>query len=184
MPVRYHILYRGERLQGVTDAQLREGLAQLFKASDTVLDQLLSGRPQLVKRDCDVETAEHYREAMAKVGAVAILQVAEDRSALERTEADSLSLAEPGTPVLDSQERRERRPAAVSLPDSGLTLSPKGTDFSDCRRPETPPPNMDLSSLSLAPEGLPLTETRHGIDPTPAPPDTTHLSLVPEPPAD
>lgn len=232
MPERYQILYRGERLDGVSDAQLRDGLARLFKADDAVLDRLLSGRPQLLKRDCDRQTAEHYRQMMAKVGAIAILQRVEqgqeEDSAIPQESSGDLSLAEPGTPVLRPEERGapaaaaveapplevsapgtqladppsaapappdtshlsvaeagERLPgipgpAPVSVPDTGLALAPPGTDFSDCHIPGAPPLELDLSSLSLAPEGLPLTEADKRERHAQAPPDTTHLSLLPE----
>jgi hypothetical protein len=35
---------------------------------------------------------------------------------------------------------------------SGLELTPEGTDFSDCARPEVPTRELDLSGLDLAPE--------------------------------
>lgn len=228
MPERYQILYRGERLEGVSDAQLRRGLAQLFKADDALLDKLLSGRPQLLKRDCDRETASRYREAMARVGAVAILQRMAEPAASD--DSAGLRLAEVGTPVLRPEERAavsapsvippdlevaaagtrladssapapappdtsqlslaeagERipnlpGPPAAEVGDSGLSLSPEGTDFSDCRAPEGHPPAVDLSALSLAPEGEPLGTEADRRSAAPPAPDTAHLSLAPEPP--
>lgn len=229
MPERYQILYRGERLEGVSEMQLRRGLAQLFKADDVLLDKLLSGRPQLLKRDCDRETASRYREAMARVGAVAILQPMQPQAVHTGASAE-LSLTEAGTPVLRPEERGKPAepsvripeldvaaagtrltdapepappppdtsqlsvvdageniptlpgPPPAEIPDSGLSLTPEGTDFSDCRAPEAGAPQLDLSALSLAPEGEPvLTEAQRRTQAPPAP-DTTHLSLAPEPP--
>lgn len=228
MPERYQIVYRGERLEGVSDAQLRRGLAQLFKANDALLDKLLSGRPQLLKRDCDRDTASRYRDAMARVGAVAILQRIE-MPADDSDSAGGLSLTEAGTPVLRPEERPGPAEPGVSVPeldlaaagtplaepsapapappdtshlslaeagemlpnlpgsppaevaDSGLSLAQPGGDFSDCHAPDAEPPALDLSGLSLAPEGEPL-DTGDNRKPKSRTPDTTHLSLAPEPP--
>lgn len=178
---RYHVLYRGERLEGVSDAQLRAGLAQLFKASDAVLDKLLSGRPQLLKRDCDQETAERYREAMARIGAVAVVQAAEPTAGARATGPDDtpqqdtagLDLAAPGTPVLRPEERPGPPPADVEAPD--LDLAATGARLAEEAPPPPPPP--DTSHLGLDDPGAPIPRI-----PGPAPvavPDSD-LALAPE----
>ncbi len=70
-------------------------------------------------------------------------------------------------------------PAPVQVPDSGIALSPEGTDFSDCAGPEPIPPALDLDALNLAPSGADLLEAQYRKTDTAAAPDTGHLSLKP-----
>lgn len=173
----YHVLYRGERLEGVSDTQLRTGLAQLFKASDAVLDKLLSGRPQLLKRDCDRETAERYREAMARIGAIAVLQAVEPAATEPenpaRPDSAALDLAAPGTPVLRPEERPGPPAADVQAPD--LDLAATGSRLAE--EAPAPPAPPDTSHLGLEEPGAPIPQI-----PGPAPvtvPDSG-LTLAPE----
>jgi hypothetical protein len=67
---------------------------------------------------------------------------------------------------------------ATTVPDSEtLDLSPQGTDFSDCHAPEPEIPNLDLSAISLAPEGSEVLEEKDRNRPKPPPPATDHISL-------
>lgn len=146
MPERYHVLYCGERLDNITDAQLREGLARLFKADDSALDRLLSGRPQILRKDCERETAERYRDSMAKVGALARIQRVDVEPVAAASEA-GLSLAPPGTPVLRPEERRGIPDASVTAPE--LEIDAPGARLAAPAPPPPAPPNT--SHLSLAP---------------------------------
>ena len=58
---------------------------------------------------------------------------------------------------------------------SGISLSPEGTDFSDCHR-EVTAQAPDVSGISLSPEGSPMQDEDQRRD-TPAAPDTSHITL-------
>lgn len=58
-----------------------------------------------------------------------------------------------------------------------LSLSPEGTDFSDCRAPDPTGPEVDLSDLDLAPAGSDVLEARYRNKPPAPPPPTDHISL-------
>lgn len=84
-----------------------------------------------------------------------------------------LSMGEVGEdiPVLDSGVE----PLA---PDTdALTLSPEGTDFSDCAAPDPVPPAVDLSGIDLAPEGSDVLEEQYKHRETAAAPETGHIQL-------
>jgi len=65
-------------------------------------------------------------------------------------------------------------------PDTdAISLSPQGTDFSDCNPPDAPPPQLDLSAIDLAPEGTDvLTEDERKRKPHKPPPETDHINLA------
>ncbi|MEH6586533.1 MAG: hypothetical protein V7720_08235 [Halioglobus sp.] len=65
-----------------------------------------------------------------------------------------------------------------TVPDTeGLTLTPEGTDFSDCAAPQAQAPVLDLSGIDLAPQGSDVLEEAHRNKPKPPPPATDHISL-------
>jgi hypothetical protein len=65
-------------------------------------------------------------------------------------------------------------------PDTdAISLSPEGTDFSDCNPPDAPHPQLDLSAIDLAPEGTDvLTEDERKRRPHKPPPETGHINLA------
>lgn len=80
MSQRYNIYYTGQVLEGHAQADVREKLRKLFKADDATLDKLFSGKSQLLKRECDKETALKYKQAMEKAGARPIIKSAEQKA--------------------------------------------------------------------------------------------------------
>lgn len=84
-----------------------------------------------------------------------------------------LSVGEVGEdiPVLDT--------GVVPLsPDTdALSLSPEGTDFSDCAADDPTPPTLDLSAMDLAPEGSDVLEEEFRRKEEAAAPSTDHISL-------
>ena len=58
-----------------------------------------------------------------------------------------------------------------------LSLSPEGTDFSDCQAAPAEAPELDLSSLDVAPQGSDVLEEQYRKKPAEQAPDTDHISL-------
>jgi hypothetical protein len=67
-------------------------------------------------------------------------------------------------------------PAAVTI-SADLALEPEGGDLSDCAPPPPSVPAVDLSHLELAAVGADVLEEQYRKQETPAPPDTSRLSL-------
>ena len=60
---------------------------------------------------------------------------------------------------------------------SGISLSPDGTDFSDCAAPDSNAPALDLSGIDLAPAGTDVLEPKYRKKHDTPPPATDHLAL-------
>lgn len=60
---------------------------------------------------------------------------------------------------------------------SGIALSPANTDFSDCAPPAAAAPDLDLSSLDLAPSGADMLEEAYRPQEDAEAPATDHLEL-------
>lgn len=65
----YSIVFRGDILPGHQLAEVRQRMAQLFKLDDARLAAVFSGKPVVLKKDCDLATAEKMKAVLNKAGA-------------------------------------------------------------------------------------------------------------------
>lgn len=131
----FDIIFRGDIVFGHQLAEVKVRLQQLFKADAAKIDALFTGRPVPLKRNLDEATANKYRDALIKAGAM--VEVCP-------TASSPANAAPKPAPVA----RREPEPAHARW-----TLAPLGSDLLPAReRPATPAPvQVDISSLSLRP---------------------------------
>jgi len=187
MASRYNIYYAGEVLDGQQAGQVREKLRALFNANDAALDKLFSGTEQVVKRECDKDTALKYKQAMERAGARPVIRVVREAEAP----------AAPVTAAAPAAERKltaaERIAALASAPDvtiesaettppepeideeTGWQLEPVGADI--LRPEERSKPvvaDIDISALDVT-----AAAERLAPEPPPPPPapDTSHLDM-------
>jgi hypothetical protein len=112
---RYNVYYAGQLLEGREHIEVRANLGKLFNADEATLDKLFSGEIQLLKRDCDEATAEKYRGAMERAGALPILRaLAPDSAPPEEAAAQ-----QPAPPLSTPQEN----PAAMTAAEKIAALA-------------------------------------------------------------
>lgn len=154
----YDVFLTGKLTEGVAREQAAARMAQLFKAQPETMLGLLTGKPQLLKRGVDRDTALKYREALQRAGvevafrpqpqSAPVPAAAPAPAATAAEPAYSLSLAPPGSDVLSPAERARR----------------------------VEPPSIEVDHLSAAEAGAPLEELpRAGM--APELPDLDHLTL-------
>lgn len=202
---RYNIFYQGQCLPGFTQAEVRENLADLFKANGNVLDKLFSGLEQKVKGGLDESGAKRYASALRKAGAKPIIREidtpsqSKDTSSRESTArtagASSLNLSPIGTPILAEHERPSAPPQQIdtrhlsalnpgqyTLPDRCSPEPPNvshlslSADTSPAGYPTLPTRKINTLGLSLAPDGADLSEFARPELPTVEP--SIHLELL------
>ena len=189
MATRYTVYYAGQILDGHAAPAVRSGLAKLFKADDATLDKLFSGKVQILKRDCDEATAGKYQQAMARVGAHAIVKAAEPappaaspaEPAVTNDSAQRQSAAERIAALAaaddDTRFRSDTKAAAAPAPaaDEKFQLAPVGADLlrPEERKPVDSPIPVS-SSLSVDVDATRLSDERPAAPP---PPDTSHIAL-------
>lgn len=204
MKTRYNIYFEGELLAGHDLPQVRANLGRLFKADEQTLDRLFSGSRQRLKRDCDEQTAQKYKTAMERAGAVAIISklatsgaapvhsgaAASESPAAPAATEKKLSTAEriaalaaaKADPRFRSDEdgNEENTPTEVEWAspldsDGNLALTPPGTEvLLATERPEPVQTSVDTSALHLDNAATRLSEE----PPAPPPaPDTSHMAM-------
>lgn len=180
MDSRYNIYFSGGILDGHDRDTVCRNIGQLFKANAATLDKLFSGKPQLLKRSCDHETALKYQQAMARAGARAIVRPVEAASTpTQASAAPAMTKAERIAAIAAGAESAPRDRAAESATpqdSTGIQLAPAGTEVLRAdERKVVPPRDVDTSELSLAAQGTRLAAP--AAVPPPAP-DTEHLSVA------
>jgi hypothetical protein len=194
MEERYNVYFAGQVIDGHDPANVREKLAKVFKANESMLDKLFSGKPQLVKRDCDSNTASKYKQALEGAGAVPIIKLASATEAAQPPTANTeptrpMSAAEriaalaaapdhasyPKVPVATASTAAAAAQQENVADSSGIALTPPGTEV--LRKEERAQPvirEVDTSSLEIDAAAQRLSEE----PPAPPPaPDTQHLSM-------
>ena len=78
----FQVVFDGQLVEGADQGQAKAGLARLFKTDVARIEPLFAGRPTVVKQGLDAATAEKYRLAFERAGAVATV-VGPDGAALE-----------------------------------------------------------------------------------------------------
>jgi hypothetical protein len=175
----YDIVFSGQIIDGGDAAQVRSKICDLFKANDSQLETLFSGKPVIIKSGVDDETATKYRVAFRKAGAlVDIKPSSNDKRASNNItppnkQTDTLTLLPPNTGTLiDCAKKVTPHPT----PDiSNISLASPGAIIDES--PVTKAADIDTSNLSLNPPNSgTLEDCKKEIDPTPIP-DISHLDI-------
>ena len=159
MDTRYDVMFAGELLDGQDEATVRRNLGRLFKAGEQTLDKLFSGKPQLLKRDCDADVASKYRDAIERAGGKPIIRQ------VPRNTPSDLTLAPPGRDVLRPEER-SATPSAVSEPPS-LDVAEVGARLAAPTAPAPPAPDTSHLTLGEVGETIPTLERNSAVAPIP-----------------
>ncbi len=114
MDTQYNVYFAGDLQPGKSPEEVRAGLRTLFKADDSTLNKLLSGKPQLIKRACNKATALKYKRALEGAGAQAVIKRLRNTAAAvdARPESQAPQTPQPATPTL------AERIAALTADDS------------------------------------------------------------------
>ncbi len=159
---RYEVVFRGDVVPGQSIVDVKQRLAELFGADSARIDGMFSGRPVVIKRNLDQETAQRYQASIRKAGAVVAI----------RTTADT----QPEPPVMIAGTSAQSAP---QLPDEIVEVAPVGADVltPEYRRDFTPA-EIDTSRMTVAEPGTDvLREDEKKVIPD-REVDTSHLSVA------
>lgn len=187
----FEIALLGTIREGADAEAVKARIGKMFNADSAKVEQLLSGRRVVIKKNVDQQTAEKYRSALdsagaecevrslsgtsadaAGVAAVAGTAAAVDASASQTPPSASAALA---TTELVPPKTDPLGITADQINDLSATLAPVGSELQSEIK-VVPEPQYDLSGLEMAPVGSTLGEEKK--EPHPPLPDTSGLSLV------
>jgi len=144
----FEVVFRGDVVAGQPVAEVKQRLVQLFNADAARIDQMFFGRPVVVKRNLDRETAERYQSSLLKAGAlVDIRKTAEVEHTTSEILGTETSSAEPEASAVQATP-----PQVPKNIDFGV--APVGADvLSPSEQKEFKPVEVDTSELSVADAG-------------------------------
>ena len=147
----YDVCFAGEVLQGQDLETVKLKIAKLFNANDTTLEQLFSGKTQLLKRGCDRETALKYKKAIEQAGAKPVI-----RKWNQTTTTESPKTApQPTTPPPEAPKPKltaaERIALLAAAPDVNSGTPETASDVTTSTA--QPSSDEEAGAFDLAPTG-------------------------------
>ncbi len=133
----FDLVFTGELIEGCDPAQVRRDLGRLFKTDATAISRLFTGKPVIIKKAIDQQTAIRYRAALQQAGALCQIRP-----------VDEVTGSTTATGIARPADARDLENAAILPPGSMLTET----------RTVVQPPQFDLSGMSVAPPGATLVE--------------------------
>jgi len=185
----YAIVFTGEINDAMSKDAVVSNLAALFKQDQQFIEKLFSGKQVVIKRGLDQQSANKYLAAISQAGAIAkiISQEATKVDAAPGTqneapatrpstepstksvaESQPLSMAEPGSTIIEYQHQTE---PVIDI--TGISMSPAGEQITS---PDyISPPEIDTSNMDLLPSGSQLSTEKKPDSPDI---DTTGMSMA------
>lgn len=185
----FEVVFRGDVEPGQSVVNVKEGLAKLFNAEASRIDQMFSGKPVVIKANLDEDTAHHYQSSLKKVGAIVDIRPAKIASSNEAsndaipnndTSGDEAVTQTSDTSAVESQPQTQdtQEPDGLENFDFDFDVAPVGADIlpSDHKKDFTPA-EVDTSHLSVSDVGTDVLEEKDKRDYEDRDVDTSHLSV-------
>ncbi|MCC6209257.1 MAG: hypothetical protein IT488_14070 [Gammaproteobacteria bacterium] len=156
----YDIVFPGALVPGCDIVQVKAELARLFKTDIAAIERLFCGRPVIIKKGLDRQTADKYKAVMEKAGAICEL-----RAQVAAATASPSAGTPDGQPAMTIAPAGDvlTVPREVPSPEFNLahiSLAATGADILEGVESVTVAPLYDLSALSMALPGAELVEAR------------------------
>ena len=189
----FEVAFSGEVADGADLEQVKAKVGAMFKADATKLGHLFSGKRMVIKKNIDLPTANKYKAALNKAGAVCEVKSlseatssAATASAAPKPTAPKTTAPKPTTPPRpapvvasgDIPAAPQTAPLGVTandISDLSANLAPIGSDMQDSIK-QVAEPELDISGLGIAPAGSDLGQAKKDDDPPP--PDTNGLTMA------
>jgi len=193
----FEVVFNGEVLDGFDAAETRAKIGKLFNADEAKIARLFSGNSVVIKKNLDEATANKYIGAFKNAGAKATVRDAAASVVVEEVQAapppsepapaasnPAPAPATSGGSIFEhsgeaSEHLTEAPKTQINLdsdPDlSGLTLRENTGNLVDPTG-ETPEPEIDVSSISLAATGTDLADKKE--EPEEYNPDLSGITLA------
>lgn len=151
----YDLFLTGQLAVGADRQRAVEQLAKLFKRPPEQLEKLLQGRSSRIRKNLNIDQLERLQRGFDKLGI--------------------LTEARPTSTGLGQRGAIEQ---AAQTAQTSLSLSPVGSPvLREQEKQAVPPVDIDTSELRLDAIG---TRLQHQSPAAPPPPDTSHLSVLPQ----
>jgi hypothetical protein len=187
----YEVAFSGKISDGADLGEVKARLGGMFKADESKLTQLFSGKRIVIKKNIDKQTAIKFHAALKRAGAECEVRslsssgkAASSSSPKPESPPPAASKAPPATPVgtATSADPGDAPPPNTDplgitgdqIENLPATVAPVGSDMQDEIK-QVAAPAIDISDLDVAPVGVDIGSGKK--EPDPPPPDTAGISM-------
>ena len=188
----YEVAFSGKISDGADLGEVKARLGGMFKADESKLTQLFSGKRIVIKKNIDKQTAIKFHTALKRAGAeceVRSLSSSGKTSTNSSPKPESPPPAAPKAPptatpakTATSADPGDAPPpntdplgiTSDQIEDLAVTVAPVGSEMQDEIK-QVAAPAIDTSDLDVAPVGVDIGSGKK--EPDPPPPDTSGLSM-------
>lgn len=142
----YQIVVNGTLVEGADPATTKQNVAALFKVPVDKVEPMFSGKPMVIKKGLDAESAKKYMLALKKAGLVS-------KGVAMGQAAPETPTSQPSAPP-PSQESPQAPPQAIDA-----SLATVGAQLDDTPLPGEP--DIDISAYAMGETGEILVEASH-----------------------
>ena len=187
----YEVAFSGKISDGADLGEVKARLGGMFKADESKLTQLFSGKRIVIKKNIDKQTAIKFHTALKRAGAECEVRslsssgkAASNSSSKPESPPPAASKAPPATPVRTATSADPGDAPPPNTDPLGITgdqienlpatVAPVGSDMQDEIK-QVAAPAIDISDLDVAPVGADIGSGKK--EPDPPPPDTAGISM-------
>jgi len=158
----FNVVFRGDILPGHALPAVKAQMAQLFKLDEARLAAVFSGKPVVLKKDCDAATAEKLKAALTRVGADSEIKPSASVPAPVSPPVSpppkpvaTVAAAQPAVPARPVATVVAARPVTVVAPapavSGGMKLAPVGPVMTEAERAalRKPPVQVKTDHIGL-----------------------------------
>ena len=187
----YEVAFSGKISDGADLGEVKARLGGMFKADESKLTQLFSGKRIVIKKNIDKQTAIKFHAALKRAGAECEVRslsssgkAASNSSPKPKSPPPAASKTPPATPVRTATSADPGDAPPPNTDPLGITgdqienlpatVAPVGSDMQDEIK-QVAAPAIDISDLDVAPVGADIGSGKK--EPDPPPPDTAGISM-------
>ncbi len=185
----FEVAFSGQIRDGTNLEEVKGRVAKMFKADDSKVAQLFSGKRVVIKKNVDQATAAKYKTALNRAGAECEINPQHAEPPVQTADAADAVASEElvTTPVsmqIETSYDGEVEPPPQTDPlgitgdqieDLAVSIAPVGSELQDGHQ-EPEEPAIDITGIEIAPVGSDLGTTTKKSDPPP--PDITGITLA------
>ncbi|HQQ64267.1 MAG TPA: hypothetical protein PLF22_11940 [Pseudomonadales bacterium] len=145
----FNVVFRGDIVPGQSLPEVKQRFAQLFKLDAAKTDAYFTGKPVVLKKECDRATADKFKQALQQAGVL----------------VDIKSVA-PAPVSAPSQSVPQAAPVAPQSSPAAVAATP------------APAPVASEASWSLSARGSVLIKPEEVVTPEPVKVSTDHIAVV------
>jgi hypothetical protein len=168
----FEVIFRGDVELGRSVVEVKEGLAKLFNADVSRIEQMFSGKPVVIKANLDENTALNYQASLKAVGALVDIRSSESIDASSKL-LDQTAVAHVSSEKVNAPSDTEK------MVDFDFDVAPIGADMLPTEhKKDYTPADVDTSHLSVSDIGSDVLDEKDKRSYEESDVDISHLSIT------